>query len=683
MAINKKILTINELFKLYQEKAYNNVIKESKKLIKNGNNNWKLFNILGSALLSNGDNEEAIKIFAETIKKYPEVPDLHNNLGICYKVNNSHNQAVLEFNEALKYKKDYVDAKINLADTYFLLKKFKNSIEIYNELLTTEKNNLPIYFNLSKCFEEIGEINQAINTLKLSLKIKKTSEAFYNIGVLLERSNIEEAILYYNNSIKINKNFFQAYLNIYSLFEKKGKYDVLLKISNFLIKNFQDNFYSYFLHGLSLQKNDDVEGSIIFYKKSLELNEFHVDTYNNLGSAYLNLKQENKGVALFEKVIKLDECDFETKYNYAKVLTRLNEKEKAKKILEDCIRKDPYPIRGYNILSKVKKIKPDSIEFKKMNELFDKAQYNDDEKVFLGLNIGNIHENAKDYSNAASFYIKSNNIKKNNLNYEVNNHIKQFKEIIKLFSLDFKEKHFDKGYKSKKNIFIVGMPRSGSTLIEQILSSHSKVDGLGELKDMVKILNLHNKKYKSFNDLENIESSYFKKIGKEYFQEIDRKYSPKDIFTDKSLMISQIGFLRLSLPESKIIYCSRNAKDQTLSIFKNFFQSNNHPYAYNFDDLKKYYNGYQEIMDHWMKIFKNEIYEIKYENMIKNPKESIKKLLKYCELDWEEDCLFFYKNKRMVDTISTSQVRKPVYKNSIDLWKKYQNEFSTLFNGLK
>ncbi len=683
MAINKKTLTINELLKLYQEKAYNNVIKESKKIIKNGNNNWKLFNILGSALLSNGDNEEAMKIFIETVKKYPEVPEIHNNLGICYKVNNLYNQAVLEFTEALKYKKDYVDAKINLADTYFLLKKFKKSIEIYNQLLKTEKNNLPIYFNLSKCYEEIGEINQAINTLKLSLKIKNTSEAFYNMGVLLENSNTEEAISCYNNAIKINKNFFQGYLNLYSLFEKKAKYDVLLKISSYLIKNFQTNFNSYFLHGLSLQKNDDLEGSIIFYKKSLELNEFHVDTYNNLGSAYLDLKQADKAVALFEKVIKLDECDFETKYNYAKVLTRLNEKEKAKKILKECIRKDPYPIKAYNILSKVKKIKPDSIEFKKMNELFNKTQDNNDEKIFLGLNIGSIYENTKDYSNAATFYIKSNNIKKNNLTYDVNHHIKQFKAIMKLFSLEFKEKHLNKGYKSKKNIFIVGMPRSGSTLIEQILSSHSKVDGLGELKDMVKILNFHNKKYKSFNDLEKIESSYFEKIGKEYFQVINRRYSPKAIFTDKSLMISQIGFLRLSLPQSKIIYCSRNSKDQTLSIFKNFFQSNNHPYAYSFNDLKKYYNGYQEIMDHWKKIFKDEIYEIKYENMINNPKESIKKLLKYCELDWEEDCLFFYKNKRLVDTISTSQVRKPVYKNSIGLWENYQNEFDALFSGLK
>tara|TARA_S200000501_G_scaffold188839_1_gene177614 strand:- start:9979 stop:12030 length:2052 start_codon:yes stop_codon:yes gene_type:complete len=683
MKISEKNLTINELINLYQKKAYKDVIKESKKTISSGNNNWKLFNILGSALLSNDNNEEAIKIFNDTIERFPEIPDLHHNLGICYKISNLYDQAIFEFTEALKYKKDYTEAKISLADTYLILKDYRKSIDIYSELVKAKENNLSIYFNLSKCFEEIGEINQAINTLKLSLKIKNTSEAFYNIGVLLESSNEEEAISYYNNSIKINSNFFQAYLNIYSLFEKKGKYDVLLKISNFLIKNFQDNFNSYFLHGLSLQKNDDLEGSIIFYKKSLELNEFHINTYNNLGSAYLDLKQVNKALALFEKVIKLDECDYETKYNYAKVLTRLNEKEKAKKILEDSIRKDPYPIRGYNILSKVKKIKPDSIEFKKMNELFNKARDNDDEKIFLGLNIGNIHENAKDYSNAASFYIKSNNIKKNSLNYEVSNHIKQFKEIIKLFSLDFKEKHFNKGYKSKKNIFIVGMPRSGSTLIEQILSSHSKVDGLGELKDMAKILNLHNKKYKNFNDLDNIESSYFKKIGKEYFQNIDKKYSPKDIFTDKSLMISQIGFLRLSLPKSKIIYCNRNAKDQTLSIFKNFFQSNNHPYAYNFDDLRKYYNGYKEIMDHWMKIFKNEIYEIKYEDMINNPKESIKKLLKYCELDWEEDCLFFYKNKRMVDTISTSQVRKPFYKNSIGLWKNYQNEFNTLFNGLK
>jgi hypothetical protein len=223
------------------------------------------------------------------------------------------------------------------------------------------------------------------------------------------------------------------------------------------------------------------------------------------------------------------------------------------------------------------------------------------------------------------------------------------------------------------------MPRCGSSLIEQILSSHSKMRGLGEL------LNFSNEMFNlgigksDIGELENVDLSFFNQLGENYINSINREYKINDLFIDKALIFDKIGFIKLALPNSKIIHCKRNRYDQILSIYKNKFEKDYHAYAYNDELLNEYYDYYEKLMKHWEKILADDLITINYEDIIENPKTEIAKILKFIGVDWEESCLKFYQKERYVNTISSSQVKKPLYKGSINSWKNYENYLPNLF----
>ena len=143
-----------------------------------------------------------------------------------------------------------------------------------------------------------------------------------------------------------------------------------------------------------------------------------------------------------------------------------------------------------------------------------------------------------------------------------------------------------------------------------------------------------------------------------------------------------IGLIKLILPNAKIVHCKRDSKDICFSIFKNFFYSNGIGFAYTFEDIINYHSLYKDLMQHWNQTIPDFIYNIKYEDLIDNPKIEVQKLLKYLELNWEEECLNFYNSDRPVHTLSDTQVRKPLYKNSIQNWRYFENYLPEIFKSL-
>ena len=228
------------------------------------------------------------------------------------------------------------------------------------------------------------------------------------------------------------------------------------------------------------------------------------------------------------------------------------------------------------------------------------------------------------------------------------------------------------------------MPRSGTSLIEQIISSHSRVYGAGELNF---ITNLINKKFIK-NDvnflkekIENFKKKEFDELKNEYLESLKRyNFNEKYLIDKAPLNFKWIGFIFKSLPNSKIIHCNRNNMDICWSNYKNFFSSKKINYSYNFHNLGEYYKLYENLMTFWNSIYKDKIYNISYEKLTDNPEEEIKKLIKYCGLDWEENCLNFHKNKKSVTTASLAQIREPIYKSSVKNWENYLEK--VIYEGL-
>jgi hypothetical protein len=228
------------------------------------------------------------------------------------------------------------------------------------------------------------------------------------------------------------------------------------------------------------------------------------------------------------------------------------------------------------------------------------------------------------------------------------------------------------------------MPRSGTTLIEQIISSHKDVRGCGEL------IYLQNSTKENFftknsfdkNKLINLLNTNSNPIINKYFEMLNFHNISEKIITDKAPQnFLWIGIIKIFIPNSKIVYCSRNSKDNCLSLYKNFFPAKEMSWSYDEENIGNYYNQHKKIMELWKNKIPNSIFEINYEKLINDQVNETKKLIDFCELSWDENCLNFYKsNKTPISTVSVSQARKPIHKNSINSNKNYENNLSKLFS---
>jgi hypothetical protein len=220
--------------------------------------------------------------------------------------------------------------------------------------------------------------------------------------------------------------------------------------------------------------------------------------------------------------------------------------------------------------------------------------------------------------------------------------------------------------------------------VEQILASHPDVFGAGEVNDLVKVFQsikkpLDKKQSDTFPEgFPDLDGRDFADLGKQYIARI-RKYSTDARFiTDKMPHnFLRIGFIRAILPNARIIHCTRDPMDNCLSLFKTDLLKG-HRYSYDMSELGQYYRMYLELMDYWRDSLPGFIYDQSYEDLVRSQQEQVSKLLQYCGLDWDDACVDFHKTRRKVKTASNAQVRRPIYNDSVQLWKRYEKQLEPL-----
>ena len=317
---------------------------------------------------------------------------------------------------------------------------------------------------------------------------------------------------------------------------------------------------------------------------------------------------------------------------------------------------------------------------KMMLEKNENNSFKEGDKIPLYFALGKSFNDQKNYAKSFYFYSLGNKVK----NSTIKNYSLEVEEIyknkIKDFFLNFdfnqvtKKKLFD-----KKIIFIVGLPRSGTSLVHQILASHSKVKGFGE-SDILngffnnKILDIEfiNKLTKNNNLNYDFISEISNYIGKNY-----EKDSNKKIILDKSpFNFFWLGFIKIIFPNAKIIHTLRNQEDTCLSIYKSLFGKRGVLWSYDKNNIIKFVKIYNYLIKFWLERMPNYIYNMNYELLVEDQREETKKLLSFCELDWEDDCLNFYKSASPIKSASLYQTRKPIYKSSINQNLKYSSYIS-------
>lgn len=454
-----------------------------------------------------------------------------------------------------------------------------------------------------------------------------------------------------------------------------------LNILNQALKMHRDNLLVLNNIGLLNSNLNNNKVARQYYDRALSINENFIDALVN--KAHLELKENktNETERLFLKAHSLNKTIQQQEVietGLAQLYQQIGNFKKSKKIFQDILKYNPSNTLAHKSISVMHTYKDKNDEHLKKMEEQSKLIKNEELLPPLYFAIGKAYEDLNDFQKSFHFIKSANDISNKKINYTINDDISLFENIKKIFkNINLKE-NFGA---SDKFIFIVGMPRSGTTLVEQIISSHTHVYGAGELsflensikKNLIKDNNFISSSINSFN-LENLNN-----VKNDYLDGIKTFDHKEKIITDKApLNFRWIGFIKILFPNSKIIHCEREPMDVCFSNYKNSFGSNALSYCYNLENLGSYYNLYKNLMIFWHNIFPDGIYNLSYENLTQNQELETKKLIKFCDLNWEKDCLSPHKNKNKISTASLAQARKPIYKTSINKWKNYSKYLENL-----
>ena len=429
--------------------------------------------------------------------------------------------------------------------------------------------------------------------------------------------------------------------------------------------------------GLASVKCGDNDEAEKYYNRALKLKPDFLDVLVNLGNLKLKINKSEEAKDFFVKAIKINNQIIPAKISLAGYYEQSGNFVKAKEIYNEITKDDPNYTVADKSLSLIHKYKMDDIHIKTMEEKFSK-NLSDENKKWLSFALGKAYEDIGDYKKSFNFYENGNKLYKKTIEYDLKNEIKYFEKIKEIFKYNNINPIDDYG---QKIIFIVGMPRSGTTLTEQILSSHKDIYGAGELSFLKEAIE---RKIFSENEnpslsAKNLKPEILNEIKDYYLKKIEIYKHGKKYLIDKApLNFKWIGFIMAIFPNSKIIHCTRDPMATCWSSYKNTFSSKSMNYTYDFDDLAGFYKAYNDFIKFWIKKFDNNIFNMSYENLVSNKELETKKILKFCGLDWDENCLNFHKNKRSVSTASLAQVRQPLYTSSLEKWKNYSKNLDTL-----
>ena len=603
---------------------------------------------------NSGKNELAKNLYNKILGLMPEHPDAHHNLSIILIKENLMDEARKHI-EAFLETEYLMEEYYNTAGHFYLIvKEYEKSIELLTESIRLNNNSIKPYYLKGTALRLLGKPDESLEYFKKSAELAPdVPEVLNSYGVALASvEKFEESIKYYKEAIKLDHNFADSYSNLATALQMTKNYTEALEI----------------------------------YHKALELNPNNYLTFSNLASLYQSLGEDEKTFSFFKKSLELNPNDSEIYNNMGIAHGEFGRIEKAVEFYKKALEINPKNSKIFRHLATTGKLDLDEPIVNKMKNTYQNEGVSEEDKVEIGFGLGFILDKNKRFEEAFKYIKDSNLILSLKQNYDVDdaiNTVFNMRDIYSKKEIVFTDHAFD-----YSPIFILGMPRSGTTMIERIISNHEDVDQMGELTTLSDIATHVRRSETSWPSIINLlDEDDYVQLGNDYLKSVLR-ISPnvKKKFTDKMpYNFLLVGLIRSIFPKSKIIHIQRDSRDNCLSIFMlKLFGTHN--YAHTLKDLAKYYNMQFEIMNFWDNQYKDNIQEtilrVQYEDLVRDPVNKTKEIFKYCELDYQNGNERFDLNENNVRTASNHQVREKINSSSINRWKNYESELKDLIREL-
>ena len=636
--------------------------------------------------ISSQNYSEAIKLIEKNKRDLVEI-DYWYYLSLCSRYSKKYNEALVILNNVIKIDPSYARAYQEFGHNYFKLNDYKMSLKSYlravryNPTLhaswlgilgikNVEQNiidlatqnvlylkNLPPELKSVSSFIYEGKYKKAdhlcrdflknhphhIEAMRLLAKIGKELHVYDDSEFLLE------------SCLMFDKDNFDVALDYIDVLIKRQKYAKALEEAEKLYTKDKDNLRFMIAYAVTLQQTNKQEEALELYNKILNIDKKNPEILVSKGHLQKTFGDLKGSIDSYKKSYKIDQ----------------------------------YYGDAYWSLANLKTYQFNDEEIMQLEKMTQDEFINDNEKIYMSFALGKAFEDRGEYDKSFTNYQNGNSLKKEFTKFDLKLFDEECKNQKEVCTRDLFDSKADWGLETKEPIFVLGLPRVGSTLIEQILASHSMVEATHELPNILALshkLNLRKVQEKTSRYPEillSLSAPQLKMIGEQYIKDAEIFRTNKPFFIDKMPNnFRHIGLIKLILPNAKIIDIRRNSMSACFSCYKQLF-AEGQEFTYDFGDLAGYYNNYVELMEHWNQVLPNQILSIKYEDLVNDFENSVNKILNYCNLDFEDECLSFYKNKRSVRTPSSEQVRQPIYKKGLDYWKNYDVYLGDLKRDLK
>ena len=534
--------------------------------------------------------------------------------------------------------------------------------------------------NLIKLYQD-NHLDEAEKmSLLLLQKFPSHQLAWKILGVILKRKGrITEALSINQKVVELSPKDVEAYYNLGNTFKALYRFEEAKKSYQNAIKLQPKHFGAHNNLGITLKELGEFEEAEISFRTIIKLEPNNSEAFNNLGNILKELGRVKEAKQSYQNAIKLKPDYAEAHHNLGLMLKESGEFEKAKKKYETTIKLQPNHTWAHYDLCQLKTFVKEDEHFIQMKKLYFDQSLTNEQRSCLCFALGKSFEDMNNLSNSFKYYTEGNKLRKQLLNYNIHQDVNHFNKIKKSISYIKKNTLENLSTPNKPNpIFIIGMPRSGTSLIEQIISSHSKVTGAGELQYVDQLgRNIASGEY-------NVSTKILIDFRKKYLEKLKKLSDGKPNVIDKMpLNFMYVGLIYSAFPSAKIIHVQRDLAATCWGIYKKNFYTKGLGFGYNLNDLVDYYRIYNEIMQFWEGQYENRIYNLKYESITINQEEETKKLIKHLNLDWEEACLSPQDNKKNVSTASTIQIRKKIYQDSSEKWKKFKPFLKDIFKNIK
>ena len=584
-------------------------------------------------LIKKGEIEEAQKIYSGVLKSFPNNQEAKN--GLLFKKSIESKPTQFELDEVMNL---YSSGQV------------QETLSKINLLINRYPNNALLFNINGACYSRIGPVESAISSFEKAISIKSDyAEAHYNLGVAFHSiPQLSKALNCYKKAISLKHSYPAAHNNF----------------------------------GLVSLTLGQLESAVKSFEWAIAYSPEYAEAHNNLGATFQELKDYEKAMSQFKKAISINPRYAQAFHNLGILSEILDLKEDALIYYDRAIAFNPEFAEAYRNLSKIKQFSSKDPQITQMLALQSKSNINLSDNIKLCFALAKVNEDLANYDKFFEFLNEGNCLRKEELNYSISESKNFHRGLIKVFSSSLpKIKKPSTKTSDIQPIFIVGMPRSGTTLVEQIISSHHAVHGAGELTNFKEIISPILEDHLNQNKSKILKEDLLS-IRQQYLDSLSQLNVTEEIVTDKMPMnFRLIGFILSAIPEAKIIHLKRDAIATCWSNYNHYFTSGN-GFTFNQQDLVEFYAMYTELMKFWHQLFPKKIYDISYEELTINQKDETQKLLNYCELDWDENCLNFHKNKRGIETASASQVRQKMYQGSSEAWKKYEKYLQPFVKGL-